>query len=83
MIKKQLLFLFISSVFSLSSFGQISEGGMPPSFSLPNALRSASPITNIPVNLDIDRLIWEDAIVERNGGPARVAEVLPVDVDIN
>ncbi len=83
MIKKQLLFLFISFVLSLSSFGQISEGGMPPSFSLPNTFRSASPVTNIPVNLDIDRLIWEDAIVERNGGPARVAEVLPVDVDIH
>lgn len=83
MIKKQLLFLFISSVFSLSSFGQISEGGMPPSFSRVNTLRSASPVTNIPVNLDIDKLIWEDAVVEKNGGPARVAEVLPVDVDIN
>ena len=85
MIKKQLLFLFISSVFSLSSFGQISEGGMPPSFSQVNTLRSASPVSSISVNhnLDIKRLIWEDEIVEKNGGPARVARVLPVDIDIN
>lgn len=85
MIKKQLLFLFISSVFSLSSFGQISEGGMPPSFSRVNTLRSASPVSSISVNhnLDIKRLIWEDEIVEKNGGPARVARVLPIDIDIN
>lgn len=83
MINKQLLFLLVSSILSLSAFGQISQGGVPPSFSRPNTLRSASPVTNIPVNLDIERLIWEDAVVERNGGPARVAEVLPVDVDIH
>ncbi|QIK55980.1 T9SS type A sorting domain-containing protein [Dysgonomonas sp. HDW5B] len=83
MINKQLLFLLVSSILSLSAFGQISQGGVPPSFSRPNTLRSASPVTNIPVNLDVDRLIWEDAIVERNGGPMRVAEVLPVDVDIH
>ncbi len=83
MINKQLLFLLVSSILSLSAFGQISQGGVPPSFSRPNTLRSASPVTNIPVNLDVDRLIWEDAIVERNGGPVRVAEVLPVDVDIH
>lgn len=83
MINKQLLLLLVSFSFTLSAFSQISRGGVPPSFSRTSTLRSALPVTNIPVNLDIDRLMWEDDIVEKNGGPARVAEVLPVDVDIN
>lgn len=84
MINKQILILLVSFIFSLSAFSQISQGGVPPSFKQKNLLKSASSssIIEVPVNLDIDRLIWEDEIVERNGGTARVAEVLPVNVDI-
>lgn len=83
MINKQTIILLLSLVFSLSAVGQISQGGVPPSFSQMNGLRTTSSVANVPVNLDINRLIWEDEIVERNDGPAKIAEVLPVDIDIN
>lgn len=83
MINKQVLVFLVASLFSLSTFGQISQGGLPPSFLHKNNFRSALSTTNIPISLDINRLMWEDEIVERNDGPARVAEGLPVDIDIN
>lgn len=85
MINKQILILLVSFIFSLSAFSQISQGGVPPSFKQKSLLKSTSTssIIEVPVNLDIDRLTWEDEMVERNGGPARVAEVLPLDIDIH
>ena len=82
MVNKQTVILLFSLIFSLSAVGQISEGGVPPSFSHIGVLRSTSSISNIPVNLDINRLMWEDEVVERNDGPAKIAEVLPADIDI-
>lgn len=82
MFNKQTIILLFSFIFSLSAVGQISQGGVPPSFSHMNTLRSVSSVASVPVNLDVNRLIWEDEIVERNDGPAKIAEVLPVDIDI-
>lgn len=66
--------------------GQISEGGVPPSFSFRNNnLRSLSQedILEIPVDFDRNRLIWEDSIAETNRGAIRVARTLPANISID
>lgn len=64
---------------------QISEGGIPPSFSLKNDLRTITTerILNIYSNLDNQKLIWEDSIARQNDNSIRVAENISVDIDID
>ena len=78
--------MLVSFVSSISAFSQISEGGTPPSFKYQNTTRSisSSSIINVPVNLDINRLMWEDEIVEEGrDAPLRIAKVIPLSVNID
>ncbi|MBF0575867.1 T9SS type A sorting domain-containing protein [Dysgonomonas sp. GY617] len=85
MINKYFLIMLVSFVSSISAFSQISEGGTPPSFKYQNTTRSiSSSIINVPVNLDINRLMWEDEIVEESrDAPLRIAKVIPLSVNID
>ncbi len=77
-----LVALFISSVYINA---QISEGGIPPSFQAISKLRTSLPIPvhTLAVEIDAKRLIWEDSIAESNHAAIRVAEVFPVNVNID
>ena len=77
-------YLIIVLLFNLFSIkGQISEGGLPPSFNRINS-RSAS-FDNIPeyravVDFDVERLNWEDEMVDKEGdGNRRFAVTIPVE----
>ncbi|PXV64138.1 putative secreted protein (Por secretion system target) [Dysgonomonas alginatilytica] len=84
MINKQILIILVSLISSLSVFSQISEGGTPPSFRYKNSTRSALSVSQVPVNLDISRLTWEDEMVEqRKDAPLRIAKVIPVNINID
>lgn len=84
--KKRLIAVIISCFFLLSLYSQRSVGGLPPSFNYTSSmLRSASVADNelrVAPDLDIERLIWEDEIADRNGNAPRVAVVVPVSVDM-
>jgi len=69
-------------VLPFSLFAQKSEGGLPPSFEYPSALRSVSSTYDIDPQLDVKRLVWEDSIAERNGNALRIAIEIPVNIDI-
>lgn len=77
--------MLVSFISNISAFSQISEGGTPPSFKYQNTTRSiSSSIINVPVNLDINRLMWEDEIVEESrDAPLRIAKVIPLSVNID
>lgn len=77
-----LMVLFVPSIFLKA---QISEGGIPPSFQIMNKLRSSIlvPVHTVSADLDVKRLIWEDSIAERNHSAIRVAEVFPVNLNID
>lgn len=62
------------------TYGQISEGGLPPSFQFSSTLRSTSstPSYLVPVSIDVDKLIWEDEQATKNDGSPRVAINIPV-----
>lgn len=81
--KKYALLLFLFCTSYVLTYAQISEGGTPPSFTYPSQLRSAALSTyNLNTSFDVKRLIWEDEMAGRNGAPLRVAEALPVDLNI-
>lgn len=73
-----LLFLIVP----LFGWAQISEGGIPPSFSNPIQLRTLKSTYQVPIDFDVDRLIWEDSIAESNHATTRIAIGIPVDIDI-
>lgn len=79
--KIHILTLLLSMV-SVLSWSQVSEGGIPPSFSNPIQVRSVKSIYQVPVNLNVNRLIWEDSIAERNDAMTRIAVSIPVEIDI-
>lgn len=84
MITKQILIILVSLISSLSVFSQISEGGTPPSFRYKNSTRSTLSVSQVPVNLDISRLTWEDEMVEqRKDAPLRIAKGIPVNINID
>lgn len=64
---------------------QISEGGTPPSFQKKSNIRSASqlldnPLHEVNINIDIERLIWEDEVVDKDGGGnRRFATIIPIE----
>ncbi|MDU1905349.1 MAG: T9SS type A sorting domain-containing protein [Dysgonomonas sp.] len=81
--KKKYFFIWLTFCISyLSAYSQISEGGVPPSFNHISTLRSTSPVYSAQVDLDVDRLIWEDSIMKRNGNVPRIAVDVPVDINI-
>lgn len=65
------------------AYAQISEGGLPPSFSLPTSLRSTPAIVEIPVNFSVEDLKTVDAWRTSQGAPLAVAKLIPADLDIN
>lgn len=81
---KRLILTALFAILFFPLFSQISEGGIPPSFSSINtkALSLAPKKMSIKMSQDISRLKWEDAITEKNGAPPRVAIVLPVDINL-
>lgn len=84
-VKIRVSFVVFLAMFCVSGYGQISEGGTPPSFKFANNLRSASHIDEVAVNdIDVQRLLWQDEMVERNDkqAPLRVAAIIDVDADI-
>lgn len=74
--------VFSLLIFSFSVFSQRSQGGLPPSFEYPSALRSVSSTNYIDPEFDVKRLIWEDSIAARNGNAMRIALNVPVDIDM-
>jgi len=81
--KKKYFFIWLTFCIGyLSAYSQISEGGVPPSFNHISTLRSTTPVYNAQVDLDVDRLLWEDSIMTRNGNVPRIAVDVPVDIDI-
>lgn len=83
MINKKILILLVSLISGLSAFGQISQGGTPPSFKYMMTRRTAPSVFEVPVNLDINRLIWEDEMVDNRDSPLRIAEVIPVNINMD
>lgn len=65
------------------AYAQISEGGLPPSFNHPSALRSELSVTQIPVNFSVEDLKAVDAWQTSQGQPMRIAKIIPTDLDIN
>ena len=76
------LYIYLIAFFAIGSstvFSQISEGGIPPSFSYQSALRSASLPTSVPVDFYIEDLHETDYWQARDGAPLPVAKLIPVD----
>lgn len=64
---------------------QISEGGLPPSFLYGNNIKRGEGEPKACVyklEEDITKLKWEDTVVEDNGGPVRVAAIIPAVIDM-
>lgn len=80
---KLVLGIFVFGASFLPAFGQISEGGTPPSFGYQTVLRSTTASYDVPVNLNIENLLKEDAEEGRRGVPLRYAVVIPVAVNID
>lgn len=80
---KKFYYIIIALLFSntFTSIAQISEGGIPPSLNKKNSLRSAMlvPEYNAPIDFDVDQLLWQDEIVEENGGIPRFAVTIPTN----
>ncbi|MDR2917734.1 MAG: protease, partial [Tannerella sp.] len=60
-------------------FAQISEGGLPPSFSYQQMLRKATAETKVPIDFYIEDLRETDDWQARDGAPKPVARLIPVD----
>lgn len=65
------------------AWSQISEGGLPPSFANKLQLRTLKSVYEVPVEFDVNRLIWEDSIAEINSATTRVAIGIPVNINLN
>lgn len=80
--KKNILFIAACCILHLSAFGQISEGGLPPSFKYPKMTRSTATDYKAVVDLNVEKLNMEDEIVDDDGGPLRVAKNISVNINI-
>ena len=81
-----ILFICLISIFlgcSLPIFSQISEGGTPPSFEYPSALRSAPSTTNVPIDFYLKDIRETDSWQARAGVPMPVSKLIPVDYSID
>lgn len=83
-------FVFIISFIVLFSSlpsqvqGQISEGGLPPSFQYPpQTLRSEAKTIHIPVKFSVEDLKTVDAWQVSQGAPLRVATLIDTDVSLS
>lgn len=72
------LFIHINTLQS-----QISEGGLPPSFSYKQSLRSATSTTRIPVSFNVEDLKLVDQWQVSQGAPLRVATLIHTDLNIS
>lgn len=81
-------FIFvIFFIFTVSVFGQLSEGGLPPSF-IQHVQKRSSANNEIPnyqatIDFDVNRLIWEDSISQENKSKTRVAQIIPVNLNMD
>ena len=82
--KKLALIAIVGLLYNFSAFGQISEGGTPPSFAYTSSLKSTKSIDQIEVTagFDVQKYLRQDTIAEKNGSPLRMAISLPVNVDM-
>lgn len=80
---KKIFFLATFLFFSFTLFSQISEGGLPPSFIIPQnkSLKEITPYT-VEVKTDINKLIREDSILHNKNTPIRIAVIIPAKYDL-
>lgn len=80
---KKLFFLATFLFFSVAIFSQISEGGLPPSFVIPQnkSLNEIKPF-KIEVKKDINKLISEDNTSKDKNTPLRIATIIPAEYDL-
>lgn len=82
-LKKNHFFLLSVSLLWISSLSaQISEGGIPPSFSSGNFLRSSLPVQTLPIDFDVETLLKEDSLDASIGAPLRLGVVIPTSIDL-
>jgi len=79
---KKYILIATCCILSLGVYSQINEGGLPPSFKYQRMLRSAITEYKADVNMDVDRLTWEDDVAGKNGSPLRIAQAIPVNINI-
>ena len=61
-----------------NAFGQISEGGVPPSFQFQTTLRNRAAIIQVPVTFNVSDLIMEDERNAAPGTPLRIGKLIDV-----
>lgn len=79
------LLLLFSAIWGNWLFAQISEGGLPPSFSYPDQLENL--MTKKPyvasINFDVKKLRAQDKQMEDMNTPLRTSVIIPADLNIN
>ena len=89
MMNKTYYLIFILFIgFNLSTYGQIGEGGLPPSFFQSVNMRSVNSIDTIPnfealIDFNVDKLIREDSISLENHNSSRAAKSIPLNLNID
>lgn len=80
----RLVFLFGVLLFTLNSvYAQISEGGLPPSFSYGRSLRSTIPLTQIPVTFNVEDMKLVDEWQVSQGQPLKVATLIESNLNMD
>jgi hypothetical protein len=76
--------LFGVLFFTLNNlYGQISEGGLPPSFRYGHSLRSTTPQVQIPVSFNIEDMKLVDEWQVSQGQPLKVATLIKSDLNMD
>ena len=76
------LFICLINVFMIfppAIFSQISFGGRPPGFDYSPSLRSAIPVTKVPIDFYIEDLRETDEWQARDGVPMPISKLIPVN----
>lgn len=81
-LKVQIFFSVFLSTISLSMRAQVSEGGLPPSFTSASVLKKTAQPYVASIDFDVAKMKSEDAITEGLGLPPRVAQIIDVDLNI-
>ncbi|MDD4514231.1 T9SS type A sorting domain-containing protein [Massilibacteroides sp.] len=79
---RRILISFFTFFILFQVKAQISEGGLPPSFSYETNLRSEIAVTDISVPFNVEDLILVDEWQVSNGAPLKVATSIPVDLTL-
>jgi hypothetical protein len=71
-------------LFTLNNlYGQISEGGLPPSFRYGHSLRSTIPLVRIPVTFNVEDMKLVDEWQVSRGQPLKVATLIGTDLNMD